>query len=240
MTKLSKLIILPMVLGLVAMGGIDVASAQTSPRLGIQLATSGLTTPLDEGDTDAVLARLMLDNSLSSEAVRVASLPFRLVLGGGALANTLEDCAVVNESNTGVDLNTGSRVASNMSAGLNTVVLDQTLVVPAGSSVTVALRCDIGNNLVTGGTYTFSMNTTEVAATGVSTGLPAVVYVRGQATPPIVLPPVIVTPPATPAPNTPGLPATGSGGEMAANLAILLGATLVGTLGLAVLQKKAA
>jgi hypothetical protein len=148
----------------------------------------------------------------------------------------------VNESNTSVDLNTGSRMPSNLVNGLNTIVLDQTLVVPAGSSVTVALRCDIGDNLVTGGTYTFSMNTTEVAATGVSTGLPAVVYVRGQATPPVVIPPV-VTPPATPAPSnpgTPGLPATGSGGDVAANLAILLGATLVGTLGLRVLQKKTA
>src|SRR3989344_2999603 len=228
--KLSKLLILPMVVALLGLG-FESASAQTvSPMLQIQLATNGLTSPLSAGAQDAVIARLRLDTAGSVEPIRITGLPFRLFTGSGANAATLYSCQVYNEANTSVALNTFSTTTATsttaLSAGLNTVTLDSPLILAPNTQTVLSLRCDVNTDLVAGGTYTFSMNTADVVATGTNTGLQAIVTIPGAA----VIPPV--TPPIVP-PATPGMPATGAGGEATQNAMALLSGLAIAGLGYA-------
>lgn len=223
MTK--KFIAFPTVLALLAVLGLGAfaapANAQVGgPRVAIQLATSGLTAPLVASSTNATVARLILDTTGSTEPVRITSLPFILTAGNGADPTDLVNCRVVNEANVGTNLSSGV----TMQAGLNNVVLNSPLVLAANTVTTLALRCDVTGDLVTGGTYTFSMNTANLVATGATTGLPATVTVRGA----VVVPPV-VNPPV----QTPGLPTTGAGGEATRNIAIMLGSVFLTFAGLA-------
>ncbi len=215
MTNFKKFLALPLLVAVFAFSFAGAASAQlVSPQLGVQLLTSGLTSPLVANATSSTVARLVLDTTGSSEAVRISSVPFILTTGGGAIPSTLNDCVVWNEAGAGSALST-SNSSFALSSGLNTANLTSSLILPANTVSVLALRCDVANNLVDGGTYTFSVNTANVAAVGVNTGLQAAVYVRGATVPPVI-PPVI-----------PGLPNTGAGGEATTNLAIILGSVLV-------------
>lgn len=199
------------------------ANAQTvQPRVAIQLLTSGLTSPLVASSTDNVMARLVLDTTGSPEAVRISSLPFILTTGNGAASGTLTNCTVVNESNVNSDLSGNS---GGLVAGINSINLSNPLVLAAGTVTTLQLRCDATGGLVSGGTFTFSMNTANVAGTGVSTGLPALVSVRG-AVPTVPVIPVIPT-----------VPNTGAGGDATANIALLLGSFTLATLGVVYTRK---
>jgi hypothetical protein len=227
--KINKILALPIAIALVAMGSIGSVSAQTAaPRVAIQLSAAGITSPLTASSTGAVMARLLLDTNGSGESVRINSLPFFLTLGNGAQASTLQNCQMYNESNTSASLSSGSTVA----AGLNSLAFSSPLVLAPNTLTTIALKCDIAPNLVSGGTYTFSMNTANLAATGVTTGQPAIVSVRGAVIPPVVNPPV-VNPPVTP-----GFPSTGAGGDTGSNLMIILGSLVVAGAGLAYSRKQ--
>jgi hypothetical protein len=198
------------------------ANAQAvAPRVAIQLLTSGLTSPLTASSTGNVMARLVLDTSGSPEGVRINSLPFILTTGAGAASGTLINCRAFNEAN-GAALSAST--TAGLVAGLNTLSLTDPLVLPAGTVTTIQLRCDTTAGLVSGGTFTFSMNTANVSGTGVSTGLPAVVSVRGAVP---VIPPVVI----------PGVPNTGAGGEAAQNVALLLGSLTLATLGILYTRK---
>lgn len=215
--KLNKLIVLP-VAAVLALGTFGSASAQTaSPRLALQFGTNGLTNPLVANTSDATVARLLLDTTGSTEAIRLSSLPFNLVVGNGASASTLENCQVYNESASTVALNNETGA---LNAGINTITFNSPMVLAANTLTTVALRCDVTEDLVAGGTFTVNMNTNNVVATGASTGLPALVTIRGSVVvPPVVVPPVVVPP------VTPGMPVTG--GESAQNIAMLAASLLI-------------
>lgn len=225
--QIKKFIAVPLAIATLALSGWGMASAQvTGPRVALQFATNGLTSPLTANSDNAVIARLLLDTTASTEAVRISSLPFNLITGGGALAGTLQNCRVFNEADVNTALNTPVAPAG-MQAGINNIILNNPLVLTANTMTTLSLRCDVGSDLVSGGTYTINMNTANVVATGASTGLPAAVTVRGA----VVVPPVVVIPPATP-----GLPATGAAGEMAQNLAMIVAALLMAGLGVSYLN----
>lgn len=221
MTTLTRILVLPLAMAIMAFGSFSSASAQTvAPRVAIQLATTGLTTPLVVGQT-GTMARLILDTTGSTEAVRISALPFNLVLGNGATSTALENCRVYNEANANVPISTNATTTVTLMPGLNTIRLNDPIVLSPNTITTLALRCEIDASLVAGGTFTFSMNTTNVAATGVTSGLPAVVTVRGAVVPPPV------------APVTPGLPNTGAGGDATRNAMILLGSAMIAALGIA-------
>ena len=223
---IKKSIVASLAFALLALGTFGSASAQVaSPRVALQFGTNGLTNPLVENTSDATIARLLIDTTGSTEAVRIASLPFNLVVGNGAEADTLMNCRVFNEAAGTVALNSADD-DDTLSSGINTITFSTPLVLAANTLTTFALRCDVGDDLVAGGTYTVNMNTANVVATGVTTGLPALVTVRGSVVvPPIVTPPIVVVPPVV----TPGMPATG--GEAAQNIAMLLAAVLIAGLG---------
>lgn len=231
---IKKILALPIAVAMIALGFAGSASAQTaSPLLQIQLATNGLTSPLTAGGDDATVARLRLDTTGSTEAVRISSLPFILTTGSGAQADTLNNCRVYNEAAGTVALNDAD-ANDTLNAGLNNIALDSALVIPAGSQMTLALRCDIDEDLVAGGTFTFSMNSANVVATGVTTGLAAIVTVPGAA----VIPPVVVVPPVVVIPTTPGMPATGADSDAAKNVALALGTVLLAGIGMTYSRKQ--
>jgi hypothetical protein len=229
--KINKTIVAPLTAAVLVLGSFGVASAQVAgPRVALQFGTNGLTSPLVASATDSTVARLLLDTTGSTEAVRIASLPFNLVTGSGALASTLRNCRVFNEANNSVALNTPASATTTLATGVNNTVLNSALVLPANTMTTVALRCDIGSDLVSGGTYTINMNTANVVATGATTGTPALVTIRGAVVvPPVTVPPVVVTP---------GLPATGAAGEMAQNFAMIALSLIMAAVGFSFLSAK--
>lgn len=218
--KINKILVAPMAAALLLAG--SVVSAQTvGPRVALQFGTNGLTNPLTANSSGAVIARLLLDTTGSSESVRINGIPFNLVTGSGANASTLNNCRVYNESDLGSALNTSSATTTMMS-GMNNVMFTNSLILPANTMTTLSLRCDVDSTLVSGGTYTVNLNTNNVVATGASTGLAAAVTIRGS----VVVPPVIV-PPIT----TPGMPVTGATGEATQNLAMIAASLLIAGLG---------
>lgn len=227
----KKLLAIPLTLGMVALTtGVWPASAQTgqrTPRVAIQLASTGLTSPIIAGMSDAVMARLLLDTTNSSEPVRVASLPFNLLLSNGANAGDLNNCEVYDED----DSRTIISRAPELRAGINHLELDPHLVLEANTLTTVALRCDVGDDLNSGATFTFSMNTATFTGAGENTGDEATITVLGATSTPTT-PTTTSTPPTddstdeeSPAP-TPSLPTTGAGGQAGLNISIIIGSLL--------------
>ncbi|MDO8565441.1 MAG: hypothetical protein Q7R67_02390 [bacterium] len=228
MMKIHKVLAVTLTAATMAMGA-GVASAQViGPKVALQFATNGLTNPLVASSTDAVIARLLLDTTGSTEAVRITSLPFNLITGNGALASTLRNCRVYNESDLNVALNTTSSTTA-MFTGINNIAFNSAMILQPNTMTTVSLRCDVAGDLVAGGTYTINMNTNNVVAVGASTGLPAAVTIRGA----VVIPPVVVVPPVTP-----GMPATGAAGQATQTVAMLAASLLIATLGFSYLRLK--
>ena len=227
--KINKLIAVPLVAATLAVSAFGAASAQViGPRVALQFATNGLTSPLSSNSSNAVIARLLLDTTGSTEAVRLSSLPFNLITGSGATASALQNCRVYNESDLNTSLNTPATATTTLFSGINNVNLNNQLIMQPNTLTTLSLRCDINSNLVSGGTYTVNMNTANVVATGASTGLPAVVTVRGG----VVVPPVVYPTP------TPGMPSTGAGGQTAQSIAMLAASLLIAGLGFSYLNAK--
>ena len=216
------------VAGILALGAVSSAGAQViGPRVALQFATNGLTSPLAASTSNAVLARLLLDTTGSTEAVRIGSLPFNLITGNGALASSLQNCRVFNENDLNTSLNTPATATTTLFTGVNNIALNNALVLQPNTMTTLSLRCDVNSTLVAGGTYTINMNTANVVATGASTGLPAAVTVRGA----VVIPPVVVTP---------GIPATGVKSPLAQSAMMLAASIFMASLGFSYLVKKAA
>ncbi len=222
----KKLLVLPVAVAMLSLSfGIANAQVAAAPRLAVALETSGLTNPLTVG-TNATLARLTLDTTGSNTAVRIASLPLSVATGAGATTTSLSNCRVFNEATNGA-LTSGVNIPNVLSSGMNSITLDTPLVIPAGTVMTLSVRCDIASNLVTGGTFQFSLNTANVVATDPVSGVPAVVSLRGVVVPPVIIPPVIV----------PTVPNTGAGGQAPMNIAIILGSLAVAGFGLAYARK---
>src|SRR6185436_12372917 len=106
--QIKQLMVLPVAAAVFALF-VSTASAQVvGPRVALQFATNGLTNPLAASSSNAVIARLLLDTTGSSEAVNVSSLPFNVVTANGAMASSLQNCRVYNESNSSVALNSAT------------------------------------------------------------------------------------------------------------------------------------
>ncbi len=205
------------------------AQVVAGPRVAIELLSTGLTSPLMASSTNAVIARLVLDTSGSSEAVRISSLPWNLIPGNGASASTLGNCRVYNETDLNTALNS-TNTSTTLNSGINNIAFINPLVLQANTVTALSFRCDIGAGLTPGGTFTTSMTTTNVSATGVTSGTAALVTIRGAVTPPVVyIPPV-----------TPGMPATGATGEAPLNIAMIVASLMVAALGVTYLAPKKA
>lgn len=212
--------------GVLALGAVSSAGAQViGPHVALQFATNGLTSPLVASSSNAVMARLLLDTTASTEAVRIASLPFNLITANGASASSLQNCRVYNEADLNTSLNTPATATTTVFTGINNIVFNSAMILQPNTMTTLSLRCDVNSSLVAGGTYTVNMNTNNVVATGATTGLPASVTVRGA----VVIPPVVVIP---------GIPSTGVRDPLAQSAMMLLASVGIAGLGFSYLLKK--
>ncbi len=228
--KITKFLAIPIAIATFAVGSLGIAGAQVvaSPKVALQFATNGLTNPLVASSTGSTIARLLLDTTGSTEAVRISSLPFNLVLGGTATVSPLMNCQVYNEAAPTVALNTPASATTTLNSGINNIALNNSLVIAANTLTTLALRCDVSGSLTAGNTFTVNMNTGNVVAVGALTGLPALVTIRGSAVvPPVVVPPVV----------TPGVPATGAS-EATNAIAMITASLFIASLGFSYLTLK--
>lgn len=219
---MKKTLIIPVLALLFAFAGS--ASAQTAgPSLLVQLQSAGVAPTISAGASNVTLANVYLDATRSTDDIRLASLPVALTTGNGGVATNLRNCRVVNSLSPGFPLNTGNNVVTSLSSGSNMITFDNAIVIPRGTAMNLLLNCNIDSTLVAGGTYQFSINTSNVAATAVSTGLPAVVGVGGVSAPVVV----------------PGIPNTGAGGAATMNILLIVGSLALVVLGFVYTRKNA-
>lgn len=209
---------------LLASGGI--AAAQSSPAVSMNLYASPR---IERGAQDSLVALIAFSANNSSTAVQIPSLRINTSFANGAQVSDLSDCRVRNINSILTPLNTGGN-AVGITSGDTTIPLDAPLSISSGTTVTLALTCDVAASSPLGGTVTFSAtpgsqlanvqgsSTTVTVTTGLNTN-GSTGPVSGTA---LVVADVT---PVTPIPSVPGVPNTGS--DAAQNLMLLLAAAVV-------------
>lgn len=221
---MKKTLIIPVMVALFAYTG-SVEAQTAVPSLLVQLQSAGVAPTISAGASNVTLANIHLDATRSSDDIRLTNLPVTLTTGNGGVASNLRSCRLTNSNSATFPLNSGNNAVTNLSTGSNMITFDSPLVIPRGTSLNLFLICNIDPNLASGGTYQFSVNTSNVTAVSASTGLPAVVgtIVGGGATVPVV----------------PGVPNTGFGGNVTTNILFILGAISMGALGIVYARRNA-
>ena len=223
---MKRLFIVPIFVALFAFGNLGTANAQTSPTLLVDLVNTGVASSIGPNMQNVILANVRLDTTLSSDAIRLTSLPIMINTGNGANATSLTSCQLTNATNTNLPLNSGNNVTATSNSGANNFVFDNPITLPKGTVTNLLLNCDISGSLVAGGTYQFSINSANVNAVAVSTGLPATVGVSTGGV-------------NIPFPTVPGVPNTGFGDKGTMNLALIISAIVVAGLGVAYTRRVA-
>jgi len=140
--KARNIIAIPATASILSLGFFGLASDQTvQPRVALQFASNDLTSPLSSNRDNAVIARLLLDTTGSTEEVRISSLPFNLVTGEGANAENPQKCHAFNETDLNNMLNTPSSATVGLSTGINNISLNKAaeVVYPYDSSFRTCL-----------------------------------------------------------------------------------------------------
>ncbi len=134
--------------------------------LNISLSTTPASQTITPGVSGFTFANVVLDASQSGEDVRLASLPITET----GFSNDLTGCQIYNGSTA---LNTGTRVVNSLNGGTKTTFsFDNTIVVPKGTKLTLAVKCNVSSSATTSSTYVFSTDTTagDYSVTGVGSG----------------------------------------------------------------------
>ena len=133
--------------------------------LTIALSSTPSSQNIVSGGQNVLFANVQLDASQSGENVRISALPLRLAVTTVAVTD-LTSCQLFNSS--GVALNTGGNVPTT--AATNTFTFDNTLEIPKGTVVNLALKCNVASGL-SSGNFTWSVNSGDTFnATGVVSG----------------------------------------------------------------------
>ncbi len=130
--------------------------------LAITVASTPSAQSIVAGSQGYTFANYQLDGTQSGEDVRFSAIPLYLTAVSGA-ATDLTNCKLYNGSTA---VNTGSNVI-NPAAGANSFTLDQSLTVPKGTVMTLALKCDVSSSA--SGSYKWGIqDTTGTVVTGVT------------------------------------------------------------------------
>ncbi len=118
------------------------------------------------GVQNALLGRVQLDASQSGEDLRLSSIILRSTDTSGSFTSFLSGCQLYNGTTA---LNTGSRVVNSLTTATNaTVSLDNPLVVPKGTVVTLDLKCNVSSSA--SGAGQIGVNGGSWSVTGVTSG----------------------------------------------------------------------
>jgi hypothetical protein len=205
----------------------------TGPALNVVFTATPVVRP---GAQDALIGVVTLSASRSNSAIQVSSLPISVSFAGGATAGSITDCRVRNVGSMGTALNNSSNIP-NIISGSNTITFDSPLQIAAGSSLILALTCDVAGTAPSGSTLLVSVAPGSIPASVVgssttvtpTTGTTA----NGNAAP--TAGSVLISSSASipGGPTIPGVPNTGFGGNTnllvlaSSMIAILLGAVLL-------------
>lgn len=160
--------------GLVTGDTISLSSLSTAVTMNTMTVKSGANTvtvsatPAAQnvvmGVNDFTFARYVFDGSQSGEDVRYSSIQLRPTTTTGA--SYPNNCFVYDEA-TGTRLNNSAVDASTDTA--QTFTLDNALIVPAGQTKIIALKCNIPKSLTADDTIAWGVNTSDtITGTGVN------------------------------------------------------------------------
>lgn len=136
--------------------------------LAVTISTQPAAQNVVAGVQDYLLANYQLDASQSGEDIRLSSFPITIDVVTMATTD-ITGCALWNGT---TQLNTGTRVINTFTDNTaKTVSFDQSLTVPKGTIVTLALKCNVSST-VTSGTFQAKADTTtgDYSVTGVTSG----------------------------------------------------------------------
>jgi hypothetical protein len=140
------------------------------PSLIISAASSPASTQVAKGSQGFTFANINLDASQSGEDVRLSSLPITVT---SASTSDLTNCQLWNGSTV---LN-GNQVinSSNWSSATNgnaNFIFDNSLTIPKGTVVTLALKCSISSNVSNTASYAVGVNSANAPSpVGVGSGI---------------------------------------------------------------------
>jgi hypothetical protein len=137
--------------------------------LAVGVSSSPASQTFTAGATDLTMANVQLDASQSGEDVRISALPIRLTAAGGGVIADLSSCRLFNGS---TQLNSGSNVPSSLSTSgtATTFTLDNTLTIPKGTVMTIALKCNVSSSA--SGNYVWSVTVSDTwNSTGFTSGV---------------------------------------------------------------------
>jgi hypothetical protein len=153
-----------------------------SATLAITVGSTPVAQNIVAGGQARIFANYQLDASQSGEDVRFTSIPLQLTYANGAAGTDLSGCKLWNGSTA---LNTGSNVVNpgtGASPQANTFTLDQSLTVPHGTVLTLALSCNVSSNASANATYSWGISgSATVSATGVTSSISVTPTITGSA-----------------------------------------------------------
>lgn len=198
---------------LALMPGTSLAQTSTSTSLGVTLNA----TPRIAAGTQEALMALILLTAGSGNSIQTSSIPVSATLSSGLDASNFTDCRVRNVTNLASPISSSSGLMS----GSNTFALTAPLNVPAGTTVSLALTCDVASSAAVNGIATFSLTPSSLPAT-ISGSSTTVTPMIGQAlgggtgvtSSSVTITPFVAPPTSTPFPTIPGVPNTGTGSQL--------------------------
>lgn len=191
-------------------------TATTTPSLtGTTLGVTLTTTPQVAPGQNEALMTLVLLTAGSGNSIQTSSIPLNVTFGGGMTASHLSDCRVRNVTSLTTSLNSSSL---GFVSGANTLSLSSPLTVGAGSTVSLAVTCDVAASAPTGGTIALSLTPSQLPATvaGSATSVTPVVGPSLSGGTGLTAGTVTLVQGAAPTPSfIPGVPNTGTGSYFA-------------------------
>ncbi len=183
------------------------------------LAVTSTAMPGIQNNTSTIgnvtLGTVRLDATQSGSPIRVTSVPISAATLGSATAGSVSNCQLYDPNI--IPLNTGANIGSSLVAGSNTVILNVPLIVPAGGSTTLVLRCTVLPG--TGGTLVLLPGAGTFTATNATTGASVTPSISTLTTSPFSIGGAVVVPPIIP-----GVPSTGLGDHTTGILSAILAA----------------
>lgn len=212
-------------------------STATSPALSVIFTGTPVVRP---GAQDALIGLVTLSASRSNSAIQVTSLPVNVSFAGGATAGSITDCRVRNVGNQNTPLNNLSSNIPNVISGSNTITFDSPLQIAAGSSVILALTCDVASSAPSGSTLLVSVAPGSVPASvvGSSTTVTPTVGTTANGSAGPTSGSVLISADTSGGPTIPGVPNTGLGSN--GNLLVLASSMIAMILGAVLLRRRIA
>jgi hypothetical protein len=214
----------------------------TTTPAGTLSATLQTVPSVAAGSQGSALALILLNAANSPQNVTISSIPLSMTFNT-AMPADFTNCSLRNATNLGLGLNTGNNAVATLGGNGSTFTFDTPLTVSSGSSVALALICDVSSATPAGSSVGITLSPGTITAAGVSGGsviatpalMPNGTNAATFGTVEIVAPGIATTGTTS---STPGAPNTGAGGNAPQNILVLVSAAFVAILGSIYLMRR--